>query len=172
MSEGGGIQSIDPVRSSWITGGREVTDSEEEFLKSIVILTNVMDHYVEHVKTMQRDLKYSSQEDKKWCLKMWNHNDIGVVKIFCIECRKEIEGDNVKHDKASIQNLLDNFKAKHLSITNQDFLFEIRCGLCWPSPICSTKGKIYAPNTKDVPKPNWWENCNYGQSKCVFRFPT
>jgi len=40
------------------------------------------------------------------------------VKIFCIECRKEIGGDSGKHDKTNIQNLFNNFKAKHLQSTN------------------------------------------------------
>ena len=67
---------------------------------------------------MKRDLKCASQEDNRWLLHTSDHNKHGVVKIFCMECLKEVGGDTSKHDQVNIQNLFNNFKSKHLLSTN------------------------------------------------------
>ena len=68
---------------------------------------------------MKRDIKYSSQEDNWWVLKSWDFNGNGVVKIFCVECHKDIGGTARSMTKTNIQNLFNDFKAKHLQTTNQ-----------------------------------------------------
>jgi hypothetical protein len=87
-------------------------------MNSTVVPTDVWERYLEYAEKMKRDLKCSSQEDNRWVLKSWDFNGVGVVKIFCIECRKEIGRDSGKHDKTNIQNLFNNFKTKHLQSTN------------------------------------------------------
>lgn len=67
---------------------------------------------------MKKDLKCSSLKDNRWLLRSTDLHGNGVVKIICIECRKEVGGDNGKHDKINIQNLFNNFRWKYLMSAN------------------------------------------------------
>ena len=67
---------------------------------------------------MKRELQCSSLEDNWWFLTTVDINGYGVVKFFCLECRKEVGRDSGKHEKSKIQNLFNNFRWNHLLSNN------------------------------------------------------
>lgn len=118
LGDDGSLQDVDLVGSSHVSGGAEAEDSVESHLKSTLIPKDVMDRYMEVAEKVKSDLKCASQEDNGWYVKSWDHNGVGVVKIFCVECRKETSGESGNYHKTAIQNLFNNFKAKHLQSTS------------------------------------------------------
>ena len=118
LDNGSEVRVDDAVGSSRVTGASSDLDSVDHQLNSTLLPIDVWDRYLNQAEKMKRDLKCSSQEDNRWLMWTSDFNGSGVVKIFCLECRKEIGGDSGMHDKISIQNLFNNFKSKHLLSTN------------------------------------------------------
>ena len=112
--EEGGVQAVHEVGNSRVTGTSAVTDSLDHQLHSTLISKKVWERYLEQSEKMKRDLKCSSLEDNRWLLKTIDFNGNGIVKIYCIECHKQVGGKSGKHDKTNIQNLFNNFRSKHL----------------------------------------------------------
>ena len=50
-------------------------------------------------------------------LKSWDQDGVGIVKVFCVECRKECGGDSGSHSNTTVANLFSNFKSSHLTST-------------------------------------------------------
>ena len=53
-------------------------------------------------------------EDHAWHLKSWDHNGVGILKLYCGECSVDFGGRSGDHTKAMIHNLFNNFKNSHI----------------------------------------------------------
>jgi len=118
MNERGEVHVVDPIGSSRITSSAALTNSLNHQVNSTLLPNVVWEWYLKQAEKIKRDLKCSSLEDNCWFLRTSNFNGNAIVKIFCVECHKEIGRDSRKHDKVNIQNLFNNFKSKHLLNTN------------------------------------------------------
>jgi len=132
LDEEGGVQVIDSAANLRVTGTSCVIDSLEQQLQSTLIFKEVWECYLEQLEKLKRDLKTSSQEDNRWLLRTVDFNGNGIVKIFCVECRKEIGGDNGKHEKSNIQNLFNNYRCKHLLHSHSVMLLTTRLHIFFP----------------------------------------
>jgi hypothetical protein len=47
-------------------------------------------------------------------LKSYNSNNVGVVKLHCVECNKDSGGSNGDHSKTTVNNLFANFRKSHI----------------------------------------------------------
>ena len=70
------------------------------------------------MKKLQAELKRVALEDHKWWLKTFDFNGNGIVKLWCVECKKECEGSSKEHIKAQIDNLFNNFRRSHIVNTS------------------------------------------------------
>ena len=59
---------------------------------------------------LQWDLKDSDLDDHKWELRSWDKDGLGIVKFFCLECRKETGGQSGIYNKSTMHNLFSNFR--------------------------------------------------------------
>ena len=53
-------------------------------LKSTLVLKDVIKWYMRAADKLRSDLKQISLDDHAWTLKSWNHEGVGVVKIFYV----------------------------------------------------------------------------------------
>ena len=51
-----------------------------------------MDMYLLQVDKLKQDLRDLDLDDHKWELRSWNQDGMGILELFCNECRKEIGG--------------------------------------------------------------------------------
>lgn len=96
----------------------ESSEGCDDKLKSTLIPNAIMDRYLERAKRLRSDLQKTAQSDYDWWLKSFDLNGMGVVKLWCGECRKDCGGGSGEHTKASIDNLFNNFKNSHLVSAN------------------------------------------------------
>ena len=47
-------------------------------------------------------------------MEIYDENDVGIIKIVCHECPKEMEGTYGMHQKNNVNNLFSNFKKNHV----------------------------------------------------------
>lgn len=112
------IDLVGSSRVSGISGGTvgTVDDTDQSILalRSTLISAEVMERYHAQAEKLKRDLKDSDLDDHKWELRSWDQDGVGVVKLYCCECRKETGGQSGNHSKVTIQNLFSNFRTSHL----------------------------------------------------------
>ena len=50
-------------------------------------------------------------------MKSWDQDGVGIVKLHCLECRKDCGSDSCNHNNFVVANLFSNFKSSHLAST-------------------------------------------------------
>jgi hypothetical protein len=118
-----GSATVIPASTSRVTGSSRVEAPlvvPEIWLQSTLISAEVMDKYILEEENLRRKLKGISLEDHDWKLKSFDHNGVGVVKIYCLDCNKHHGGISGDHTSHAIQNLFNNFKGSHLGSTAHD----------------------------------------------------
>jgi hypothetical protein len=95
----------DPTSDSRIsdTGG----DESKIALKSTLVPKEVLEIYHKAAKKLRKDLAAISLEVHEWYLKSYDHNEDGIVKIYCMECMKDSGGTHSDHSNGGITNLCD-----------------------------------------------------------------
>jgi hypothetical protein len=114
-----GEHIVDLVGSSEI--GARIGDGEsggEVNVKSTLVPLEIMNKYQRGEEKLRKELGLISLEDHMWCLKSWDKDGVGVVKLFCEECGKDCGGSSGDHSKITINNLFSNFRKNHL-LSNQ-----------------------------------------------------
>ena len=115
--------TVIPASTSRVTGSSPVEAPlvvPEIWLQSTLISAEIMDKYILEEENLRRKLKGISLEDHDWKLKSFDHNGVGVVKIYCLKCNKHHGGISRDHTSHAIQNLFNNFKGSHLGSTAHD----------------------------------------------------
>ena len=115
--------TVIPASTSRVTGSSPIDAPlvvPEIWLQSTLISAEIMDKYILEEENLRRKLKGISLEDHDWKLKSFDHNGVGVVKIYCLECNKHHGGISGDHTNHAIQNLFNNFKGSHLGSTAHD----------------------------------------------------
>ena len=83
-------------------------------MKSTLIPKSAMEIYLEGQDKLKVALKKISLEDHRWSLKSWDENNVGIIKIICHECPREMEGTSRMHQKNNMNNMFSNFKKNHV----------------------------------------------------------
>lgn len=109
--------SDEPPGSSRISGNGDSGNESGICWKSIVIGKDVMECYVKQVGRLQIELKEVSLDDHEWILKSWDQDGVGIVKLHCVECRKDCGSDSGNHNNSVVAILFSNFKNSHLAST-------------------------------------------------------
>lgn len=87
-------------------------------MKSTLLSTEVLAKYSAAVDKLKVEMKRTTVDDHMWCLKSWDKDGKGIVKLYCGECSK-LYGNSVgDHSKTTISNLFGNFSKKHLVSTS------------------------------------------------------
>jgi ribosomal protein S27E len=73
-----------------------------------------MEFYFKGEEKLRNELKQISLEDHNWSLKSWDQDGVGVLKVYCEECCKDIGGGSGGHTKITAPNLFSNFRKSHL----------------------------------------------------------
>ena len=102
------------VESSRVSGSPDSKEVDNNPLKSLLLPNQVMERYLERAKKLRLELKRIALDDHEWCLKTFDLNGSGVVKLWCAECKKDCGGSSKDHTKAQIDNLFNNFKRSHI----------------------------------------------------------
>lgn len=110
INDDGVSEAIDRNASSRVSGLSE----EDADLKATLIPTEVMDYYRKQEEKLRVTMKRMCLEDHQWGLRSWDHNGLGIVKLHCKECNKEMGGSSGDHSKLTVNNLFGNFKKSHL----------------------------------------------------------
>jgi hypothetical protein len=92
----------------------EDSDIPEFDLKSVLVPKEAMEKYKSGHACLKRELQLISLDDHIWSLKSFDVNSVGVVKLHCGECMKDIGGSSGDHNKSTIHNLFANFKNSHI----------------------------------------------------------
>ena len=66
---------------------------------------------------LRHELKQLCLEDHSWFPKSWDQNGIGIVKVHCVECVKDLGCCTGDHSKVAVNNLFNNFCKSHVMIT-------------------------------------------------------
>lgn len=118
LNETEGFETLDPIGSSMVSGLSSITATESNppvsVLTSTLIPSKTMDRYHSQAEKLRRDLKGFDLCDHKWELQSYDQDGVGIVKLYCCECRKEMGGYNGNHNKPNILNLFLNFRTSHL----------------------------------------------------------
>ena len=83
-------------------------------MKSTLVPHDVLQWYKKAEEKLREDLKKVSIEDHDWSLRSLDQGGVGVVKLFCGECRTFIGGNTGKNTKTAVTNLFSNFRKSHL----------------------------------------------------------
>ena len=87
-------------------------------MKSTLLSAEVLAKYSTAVDKLKVEMKRTTVDDHMWCLKSWDKDGKGIVKLYCGECSK-LYGNSVgDHSKTAISNLFGNFSKKHLISTS------------------------------------------------------
>ena len=87
-------------------------------MKSTLLSTEVLAKYSAAVDKLKVEMKRTTVDDHMWCLKSWDKDGKGIVKLYCGECSK-LYGNSVgDHSKTTISNMFGNFSKKHLVSTS------------------------------------------------------
>ena len=84
-------------------------------MNSTLVSKDVLGWYQKAEEKMWQDLKKVSMEDHNWELRSWDQGRVGVIKLFCGECRTFIGGSTRKNMKTAVTNLFSNFRKSHLN---------------------------------------------------------
>lgn len=103
------------VGKSRVSGNSD--ELEKNRLQSKLIPNEVMDRCFKRAKRLRAELKRVAMEDHEWWLKTFDLNGSGVVKVWCVECKKDCGGDSKDHNKSRIDNLFNNFRRSHILST-------------------------------------------------------
>ena len=99
------VEKEDPtvlgVDSSRVSGDIEFARVNNNPLKSLLLSNEVMDRYLERAKKLRAELKRVAMDDHSWCLKTFDLNGKGVVKLWCGECKKDCRGGQQGSHKIS-----------------------------------------------------------------------
>ena len=60
-------------------------------------------------KILWKYLKLKTIEEYQWHLRYLDHNFVGVMKVYCVEGRKDFESTTRDHSKNAFHNLFANF---------------------------------------------------------------
>jgi hypothetical protein len=97
-----------------VMGNRETIDTTGELLlQSTLINNDVRQAYLKAEEKLRDHLRAICLADHEWCVKSWDHNGVGVVKVFYTECSKFFGGSNGDHSGPAINNLFNNFRKSH-----------------------------------------------------------
>lgn len=110
LNDDGVPEAVDRNASSRVSGLTE----EDADLKATLIPIEVMDYYRKQEEKLRVTMKRMCLEDHHWGLRSWDHNGLGIVKLHCKECNKEMGGSSGDHSKLTVNNLFGNFKKSHL----------------------------------------------------------
>lgn len=117
LSEGPSPVMVDPVstnpETSRVSGSDEVHDSPA-LLSSTLIPREVMDWYLRAEEKLRKELNQIALEDHSWSLRSWDESGVGIVKLYCDECRKDFGSNTGEHTKPGVTNLFANFKKSHI----------------------------------------------------------
>jgi hypothetical protein len=105
----------DPASSSRVSRSEEPSVMEGSPMRSTLVPADVLQWYNKAKERLRKDLKEMSMEDHDWSLQSWDQGGLGVIKLYCGECRSLIGGSTGKHTKISVTNLFSNFKKSHLN---------------------------------------------------------
>lgn len=77
-------------------------------------------------------------------LKLWNRDGVGIVKVSCLECRKECGGDSGSRSNTNVANLFSNFKSSHLTSSQhiKNWCRKHNVNLLYHPTSVPTKGKV------------------------------
>jgi hypothetical protein len=67
---------------------------------------------------LRKDLERIGQKDHEWILKTRDQGGVAVVKLHCVECRRDIGWSKGDHSKTVVHNLFSNFKKNHMCSTS------------------------------------------------------
>jgi len=93
----------------------EASNTDVSGMLSTLVPKDVLQWYKKAEEKLREDLKQVSMEDHEWELRSWDQGGVGVVKLFCLECRVPIGGSIGKHTKNTVTNLFSNFRKSHLN---------------------------------------------------------
>jgi hypothetical protein len=86
-------------------GNWETIDTASEpLLQSTLISNDVCQAYLKAEEKLRDRLRAICLADHEWCVKSWDHNGVGVVKVLCIECSKFCGGSSSDHNGPTINN--------------------------------------------------------------------
>ena len=112
------VEEEDPtgpaVGSSRVSGDIEFAEVNNNPLKSLLLSNEVMDRYLERAKKLKAELKRVAMDDHDWCLKTFDLNGKGVVKLWCGECKKDCGGGATR--------ITQNLKLTTCSIISSDHI--------------------------------------------------
>ena len=78
-------------------------------LKPTLVSAKVITRYLLAKEKFRKDLKLITVEDHQWHLRSLDHNFVGVLKVYCVECCKEFGSTTGDHSKNTIQNIYKFF---------------------------------------------------------------
>jgi hypothetical protein len=96
-------------------------------------------------------LEAISLDDHLGTLKSYDSNGVGVVKLHCVECNKDIGGSSGDHTKITVYNLFVNFRKSHVLSNGHVRNWCRRKGVPWEEhpQSMAAKGKILIMSTED-----------------------
>ena len=89
-------------------------DESKIALKSTLVPKEVLEMYHKAAKKLRKDLAAISREGHEWYLKSYDHNEVGIVKIYSVEYMKDSGGTRGDHSNGNITNLFANFQKSHI----------------------------------------------------------
>ena len=102
---------------------------EETHLQFELVSKEVMDKYRSAKEKIRKELAQIFLDDNIWYLKCWDANGVGIVKIHCSECMKDLSGNSDEYNNYTISNLFANFKKHHLHTNTHNRSLYWRQGL-------------------------------------------
>ena len=114
VSSADGKTSLNPTIVSASTTPDEVVVVEESLLRSTLVPKEVIDKYFAAKQKLKKEMAHISLDDHLWFLKSFDHNGVGIIKIYCQECKKDFRGSGARYGKIAVMNLFTNFKKSHI----------------------------------------------------------